>query len=61
MAEDQESGAKGYVAYTPREGVWMFTRSDTPERAMDRLEEAIVWRRVLCHPIDNPISAVEVD
>ena len=56
--DPQECAGSGWVASTPIEGVWTFTLSDTPERALSKMDDAIVWRRVLCYPINNPISAV---
>ena len=47
-----------YVAYTPREGAWAFTESNTPEEAVAKLRAAILERSVLSHPgADNQITA----
>ena len=56
--DPQECAGSGWVASTPIEGVWTFTLSDTPEHALSKMDDAIIWRRILCYPIDNPISAV---
>lgn len=50
-----------YIAYTPKEGQWPFTLSDSPEEAQTKLRAAILMRRVLSYPIANPISVVAVE
>jgi hypothetical protein len=47
-----------WVAYTPKEGRWPFTMAPTPEEACENLMQAIIERRVLSIPFQNPISAV---
>jgi hypothetical protein len=48
-----------YVAYTPIEGEWHFTRSETRAAAIQKLLDAITWRRVLVVPVvGNLISTV---
>jgi len=47
-----------WVAFTPREGPWLFTASSSPEVAISKFVEAIRDRAVLSIPIDNPITAI---
>lgn len=59
MSDPSEPAAKEWwIASTPIEGTWHFTLSETAYEAMNKLSEAIIQRRVLCYPIDNPITAV---
>jgi len=58
VRDSSEDTGCGWVAQTVVEGVWRFTLADTPDQAMENLLGAIYSRRVLCYPIDNPISAV---
>lgn len=48
-----------WVAFTPHEGEWPFTESDTPHEAIRKLAQAIRLGEVLSIPFDNPINAVE--
>lgn len=47
-----------YVAYTPLEGAWGFTRSTTRDEAIEKMVAAIRLRRVLRYPVGNPVSTV---
>lgn len=50
-----------WVAYTPKEGRWEFTAAASPEQAITNFLAAVMERRVLSHPIENPITAVKRD
>jgi hypothetical protein len=58
---DELVRAPRWVAFTPKEGKWMFTASPTPEQAMNKLRDTVNARQALCHPIDNPVTAVRID
>lgn len=57
-ANDKRTTGGEFMAYTPLEGAWPFTRAATREEALHNLLTAISLRKVLCFPVNNPISTV---